>query len=217
MKRIALLLSLLCCQSAFAEEDAALVSALTSFNWTWQDIVGGPKHLEAVQFYANGLAKCDPFWTGRWSVAGPHLLVIENTHRNDELQGRKAYLVFDADISHYTGYDFNGRTTIEGLRREALDPERKPAADDPDPAPHAQDFESGAKQLGDVSAPALERFLQDLNRRKDYDATVHGAQPGPDAAYLLKWLSVTMGELTRRGYYKDPAGELHRPGMVILR
>ena len=49
-----------------------------------------------------------------------------DTKRGARHFGHKAYLVFDVTFTHFVGFDFNGKTTIEGFRREALDPKRKP-------------------------------------------------------------------------------------------
>lgn len=75
----------------------------------------------------------------------------------------------------------------------------------------AEEVESGQVNLQDVSAERLEAFLQDLNRRKDYDYSQHDGQPGPDAEYLWKWVQRTMKELQSRGYSSDDAGDFHRP------
>jgi hypothetical protein len=74
-----------------------------------------------------------------------------------------------------------------------------------------QDFETGKRRMADVSSKSLEAFLQDLNRRKDYDYSCHNNQPGPDSAYLWQWVVRTTMELQRRGYTSDAAGSLFRP------
>jgi hypothetical protein len=76
-------------------------------------------------------------------------------------------------------------------------------------------FESGQYQMTEVSSHYLERMLQDLNRRKDYDYACHGNQPGPDAPYLWQWVQIVTAELQNRGYYFDADGQLHRPGNVV--
>ena len=133
MKTIAILLSLFCIPSIFSEdaqgskhESNALAQAITSSNWTWENVAGGTKSSEEVQFYRGGFTENPKFWTGRWDVAGPRILVIENTKRGARQFGNKAYLVFDASFTHFVGFDFNGKTTVEGFRREALDPKRQP-------------------------------------------------------------------------------------------
>jgi hypothetical protein len=78
-----------------------------------------------------------------------------------------------------------------------------------------QDFESGAKDISKVSAESRERFLQDLNGRKNRDYACHNGQPGPDAAYLFKWVVQTTCELERRSYSFDNKGQLHKPGAVV--
>jgi hypothetical protein len=83
------------------------------------------------------------------------------------------------------------------------------------PILRTQDFESGQKEMAKVPSTALELFLQDLNRRKDWDYAMHNGQPGPDAQYLFTWVGRTTGELVQRGYYFDAAGELHRPGVAV--
>jgi hypothetical protein len=76
-------------------------------------------------------------------------------------------------------------------------------------------FESDQYQITEVSSHYLERMLQDLNRRKDYDYASHGNQPGPDAPYLWQWVQTVTAELQNRGYYFDADGQLHRPGNVV--
>jgi hypothetical protein len=142
MKTIAILLSLFYIPSAFSEDAAgnkpesdALAQAIISSNWSWEQVAGGPKTYEEIQFYQGGFAQNSTIkadlprtqgWTARWDVAGPRILVIENTKRGARHFGHKAYLVFDATFTHFVGFDFNGRTTVEGFRREAVDPKRQP-------------------------------------------------------------------------------------------
>ncbi|HSU68831.1 MAG TPA: hypothetical protein VLJ39_18260, partial [Tepidisphaeraceae bacterium] len=64
-------------------------------------------------------------------------------------------------------------------------------------------------------AGRLEAFLRDLNHRRDYDFSQHDHQPGPDNAYLTRWIHDVVNELLSRGYYVDPHSELHRPGAVV--
>lgn len=142
MKTIAILLSLFYIASAFAEEAAAdkpesdaLARAIIASNWSWEQVAGGSKIYEEIQFYQGGftqnfMGKGDgpktQGWTARWDVAGPRTLVIENTKRGAHHFGHKAYLVFDAAFTHFVGFDYNGKTTVEGFRREAVDPKRQP-------------------------------------------------------------------------------------------
>lgn len=142
MKTIAILLGLLGLSSAFSEdapgnkpESDALAQAIISSNWSWEQAAGGPKVYEEIQFYQGGFAQNSitkeglpgaQGWTARWDVAGPRMLVIENTKRGARHFGHKAYLVFDASFTHFVGFDLNGRTTVEGFRREAVDPKRQP-------------------------------------------------------------------------------------------
>jgi hypothetical protein len=133
MKTIAILLGLFYLPSAFSQDAAgskpesdALAQAIVSSNWSWEQVAGGPKAYEEVQFYQGGLAENSKFWTGRWEVAGPRMLVVENTKRGARHFGHKAYLVFDTTFTHFVGFDFNGKTTVEGFRREAVDSKRQP-------------------------------------------------------------------------------------------
>ena len=72
-----------------------------------------------------------------------------------------------------------------------------------------EDFESGGMQLSQASAPQLEDFLRDLNRRKDFDFSAHGGQAGPNADYLADWVTRVTNELIARGYWYDARGDLH--------
>jgi len=142
MKTIAILLNLFYIASAFSEDAAgnkpesdALVQAIIASNWSWEQVAGGPKAYEEIQFYQGGFTQNSTIkgdlprtqgWTARWDVAGPRILVIENTKRGARHFGHKAYLVFDATFTHFVGFDFNGKTTLEGFRREAVDPKRQP-------------------------------------------------------------------------------------------
>jgi hypothetical protein len=78
-----------------------------------------------------------------------------------------------------------------------------------------QDFESGQCVLSTVSSASLEHFLQDLHRRKDYDAACHDGNPGPDADYLSGWIEMVTSELLARGYFFDTTGKLHRPSPIV--
>jgi hypothetical protein len=79
-----------------------------------------------------------------------------------------------------------------------------------------EQFDNGPLQLSDCISTDLEAFLQDLNQRKDYDASQHNGQPGPDAPHLSGWVDKVTTELKSRGYYFDDAGNLHRPTMEII-
>jgi hypothetical protein len=113
------------------QETDPFVRAITSFNWSWEETTTGRKRVEEIQFYQGGLARNPQFFTATWEVTSPHVLVVKNTRPGGRNEGRMAYLVFDAGFTHYIGIDFNGRTNVEGFRREAVDPARKsPAAED---------------------------------------------------------------------------------------
>jgi hypothetical protein len=83
------------------------------------------------------------------------------------------------------------------------------------PALRTQDFESGAKRVTEVDSESLEVFLQDLNRRKDWDYASHNGHPGPDSAYLYAWVTQVTQELLNRGYSVDADGQLRRPGIIL--
>ena len=83
------------------------------------------------------------------------------------------------------------------------------------PILRTQQFESGELSIKLVSADQLEPFLRDLNQRKDYDAQCHCGKPGPDGAYLAKWVKTVTDELIARGYYFDDQGNLHRPSAIV--
>src|SRR5581483_4533525 len=78
-----------------------------------------------------------------------------------------------------------------------------------------EEVESGQVKLQETSAGRLEDFLQDLNRRKDYDYSQHDGQPGPDAEYLWKWVQTTMKELESRGYTTSDSGDFLRPDGTV--
>ena len=133
MKTFALLLGLFCSTFAHGEEAAPnrlgndpLAQAITSSNWSWENAAGGTRSSEEIQFYRGGFTLNSRSWTARWEVTGPRTLVIENTKAGARHFGHKAYVVFDADFTHFVGFDFNGKTTVEGFRREAVDPKRQP-------------------------------------------------------------------------------------------
>ena len=122
MKTLAILLSLVCIPFAFSDEASAngpetdaLAQAIISSNWSWENSAGGIKSFEEIQFYQGGFAENSRSWTAHWEVAGSRILVIENTKPGARHFGDKAYLVFDASFKHFVGFDFNGKTTVEGL------------------------------------------------------------------------------------------------------
>ncbi len=129
MKRISILLSLILLAPALANEATeaktdSLSVALTSSNWSWENTDGGTKSYEDIQFYQGGIAQNPKFFSARWEITGPCTVVLQNTNVGTPSNGRKAYLVFDAAFTHFIGFDFNGKTIVEGFRREALDPNR---------------------------------------------------------------------------------------------
>jgi hypothetical protein len=74
--------------------------------------------------------------------------------------------------------------------------------------------EDGSMPLEKATAGDLEYFLNDLRSRRQVDADAHHGQPGPDAAFLNRYIDKVTAELVRRGYTVDGAGELHRPAKV---
>ncbi len=133
MKSLAIVISLIWIPFARCEEAPpsqagaeSLAQAITSSNWSWENSAGGTRSSEEIQFYLGGFTLNSRFWTAHWDVAGPRILVIEKTKTGARHFGHKAYLVFDADFTHFVGFDFNGKTTVEGFRREAVDPKRQP-------------------------------------------------------------------------------------------
>jgi len=138
MKTIAILLCLICVPSAFCgiatEEGDALVTAITSFKWTWEEIASGKKKTEEINFFRGGTAENPTLlWTARWVVNGKNLLMLESVTRRggEPFEGHKAYLRFDSTFTHFVGVDFNGNTPVEGSRKDAVDPERKPTPTKP--------------------------------------------------------------------------------------
>lgn len=103
-----------------------LAQALASSNWSWENTDGGKRSVEDIQFYQGGFADNPRFFTAHWEITGARTVVLRNTNRGTPQNGKLAYLVFDAALTHFVGFDFNGRTTVEGFRREALDPNRRP-------------------------------------------------------------------------------------------
>jgi hypothetical protein len=88
--------------------------ALTSFQWTWVNKVSSPgeKSTEDLQFHGDGHAENPEYWTARWEITGPRTVVLTLE------DGRQAYLVFNARYTRYTGFDYNGLTTVKGAARE---------------------------------------------------------------------------------------------------
>jgi hypothetical protein len=95
-----------------------LAEALTSFHWSWESYINGPKDVEAIDFYRNGFALADPWFSARWIVTDPRTACLEWG------DGQRAYLVFDASFTRYVAIDFNGQTNVEGTRGEPADPRR---------------------------------------------------------------------------------------------
>jgi hypothetical protein len=112
-------------EKAVAEKTDALALALMSNNWSWENVDAGKRSVEEIQFYQGGIAENPRFFSCKWEITSPRTVMLQNT--------RTAYLVFDADFTHYIGFDFNGKTLVEGYRREWLDPKR-PAPEPREPA-----------------------------------------------------------------------------------
>ena len=128
MKFLAAIFGFFFTVATFGEEvapaPATLAEAIVSFNWSWENVFNGPKAFEEIQFFQGNLARNR--WTAHWEITGPRTLTLHMFHDDGQPDDREAYLVFDAAFTHYIGIDFNGTTNIEGFRRQALDPERKP-------------------------------------------------------------------------------------------
>jgi hypothetical protein len=129
--KLSLLLSSLFVASALfgepgAEKADSLTQALTAFNWSWENYASGVKRFEDIQFYKGGLAENPQFFTARWEITGSRTVTLHNTNRGTPSNGKRAYLVFDASLTRYVGIDFNGKTNVEGFRRESVDPDRAP-------------------------------------------------------------------------------------------
>lgn len=121
------LLSLLFLTPAFGievDKTLPLSRAIVAANWSWENTDGGKKSVEEIQFYRGGFAQNPKFFTARWELTGPRTLSLHNTNLGTDKAGTIAYLVFDVEFTHFVGIDFNGKTVVEGFRREALDPER---------------------------------------------------------------------------------------------
>lgn len=110
-------------------------------------------------------------------------------------------------VKHTRTAGVTGRNALPA-RLEKLPP--PPPAPAPEPF-RTQQFETAEIPLATADNRRLEATLQDLNRRKDFDAT----QSGSDAAYLNEWVEKVTAELKRRGYYVDAQGQLRRPGAVV--
>ena len=130
MKLLAILLSLAFVTPAFCVESNdktdPLVLAVTSSNWSWENSDGGKRSVEDIQFYRGGFAQNPKFFTARWEVIGARTLVLNNTNYGTAKAGTKTFIVFDAGFTHFVGFDFNGKTIVEGFRRESVDPNRLP-------------------------------------------------------------------------------------------
>lgn len=112
-----------------APDNEMLATAITSSNWSWEETTTGTKRFQEIRFYLGGLTGNSQFpWRAHWEILGPRILVLENITPNARYFGQKSYLVFDAKLDHFIGFDFNGRTIVEGFRREAVDPKRQPPA-----------------------------------------------------------------------------------------
>jgi hypothetical protein len=131
-----LLTGLLLTQSVHSEsvggKDDALAVAITASNWSWENTDGGKRSVEDIQFYKGGFAQNPRFFTARWEITASRTVILRNTTRGNPQNGKLAYLVFDAALTHFVGFDFNGKTTVEGFRREALDPNRPAPEENPE-------------------------------------------------------------------------------------
>lgn len=98
---------------AQANERELFQRALTSRQWTWINRVssGGEESSEDIQFHRDGQAENPEYWTARWEITGPRTVVLTLE------DGRQAYLVFNAEHTRYTGFDYNGLTTVRGAAR----------------------------------------------------------------------------------------------------
>jgi hypothetical protein len=133
MKIPTILLTLLFVGSAFCDDpesltNDALVKAVTSSNWSWETNSSGTKTFSDIQFYQGGLARNSKFFTSGWKATGPRTLRLENTKEGGSNEGKVAYLVFDADFTRFVGIHFDGKSIVEGSRRESIDPARTPPA-----------------------------------------------------------------------------------------
>jgi hypothetical protein len=129
MKLIPVLLCALLLTPIFAIDTAdakasALALALTSSNWSWENTDGGTRSYEEIQFFQGGLAQNSKYFSAHWETVGGRFVVLKNLNAGTPQAGKLAHLVFDAAFTHFIGIDFNGKTTVEGFRREALDPNR---------------------------------------------------------------------------------------------
>lgn len=81
-----------------------------------------------------------------------------------------------------------------------------------------EQFERGELKMADVPSARLEAFRQDLIRRKDYAASRHEGETGPDYTYLDRWARSVDEELARRGYHVYVEAVIYRPdGSLVLR
>ena len=128
MKKLITLLLVTLLSTSFAKEPAPdarpLRDALISFTWSWENFAQGPKSLEGIDFYRDGLALNPEYFSARWVITGSHTLTLQSTNVGRSNFTKFAYLVFNRDFTRYVGIDFNGSTNVEGVRREAVDPKR---------------------------------------------------------------------------------------------
>jgi hypothetical protein len=99
---------------AGANDKERFQRALTSWQWTWVNKVSSPgeESTADLQFHPGGQAECPDYWTARWEITGPRTVVLTLE------DGRQASLVFNAKYTRYTGFDYNGLTTVKGVARE---------------------------------------------------------------------------------------------------
>ena len=131
MRTPSILVCFLCLASALGVAKPvgadALAQTLMSYNWIWAESVSGTKKLENLHFYKAGFAQNPEFFTARWECTGPRTFILHNTNHGTHMAGKVAYLVFDEALVHFVGIDFDGKSFVEGFRREGVDPNRDPA------------------------------------------------------------------------------------------
>jgi hypothetical protein len=118
-----LLLATAYCQKEADGKDDALALALISNNWSWEPTVTGKKESQEIQFYPGGIAENRRYFSCSWEIIAPRTVLLQNTN-NSRDNGKLAHLVFDAEFKHFVGMDFDGKSVLEGFRREPLDPKR---------------------------------------------------------------------------------------------
>ena len=84
----------------------------------WQSHI----NIDEIRFYRDGVAQNPGFFNARWEVTGIRTVVLQNTNPKSPNSHKKAYLSFNASFSSYEGIDFNGKTKLEGVRRQPADP-----------------------------------------------------------------------------------------------